>query len=431
MKQIIKSIISRPGRSVGLIIEVIIITIIGWIVIEPVAVKTTTALIPAGYDYDRLVYVPFSTFSGNSEKYDSLVPNDDEHRNAAYDRLLDMIRKRDGVEKATFSYSCSFEQGSMANNGMKADSVYYKDGEDNDAYITAIVYKPGTDFFATFGIKDVNGKPLVEPQNCDEHYIVSKSGAKALSAKGSVIGKKLFDWGDENDDNRTIIAITQDMPYGKGKGRNPVYFQPASIYEWYRPAGIAIRVGAGVNPHAFIDKLTADISDYRSGNTYITHPSVFSDMRDQTFSEQQRELTQNWIIVVFFLVNMLLGIAGTFYVQCKSRIPDAGVMRAFGATRNRIEWSIIAEACLVTFIGWLIGSVIYLIYLKYQGFPMDTDANRITRIIHPIWHDTKLGRYSVIGGIILLFLLVTSTLGAWLPARKVGRVQIVDSLRDE
>ena len=62
---------------------------------------------------------------------------------------------------------------------------------------------------------------------------------------------------------------------------------------------------------------------------------------------------------------------------------------------------------------------------------METDASPIIRYLRPVWHDTKLGRYSIIGGIILLLLLVTSALGAWLPARKVGRVPIVDSLRDE
>ena len=62
---------------------------------------------------------------------------------------------------------------------------------------------------------------------------------------------------------------------------------------------------------------------------------------------------------------------------------------------------------------------------------METDAAPIIQYLRPVWHDTKLGRYSIIGGLILLLLLLTSALGAWLPARKVGRGPIVDSLRDK
>ena len=429
MKQIFKSIIAHPGRATGLLIEVIIVTIIGWIVIEPVAIKTTTALIPAGYDYDRLIKVSLSKFSSRSEKYDSNIPTDNEQRDAAYDRLLRMLRQRNGVENATFDFSLGFESLSSSMSGIKADSVYAKDDEECYVGVSFIEYKPNTEYFTTFGIKDINGNPFSEPINNGNSYIIGKSTAKSLCHNKSAIGTNLFTWDDE--EKSTIIGVTEDTPYKKGSGRTAIAFRVAN-QEWASPDGIVMRLRKGVNPRSFVDKLINDMPDYRSGNYYITHPQLLSDIREESFSGQKRELTQKWIIVIFFLVNMLLGIAGTFYVQCKTRIPDAGVMRAFGARRSLIEWNIVGEACLLAFIGWLIGSIIYLIYLKYQGFPMEFDTDSyIIRIIRPIWFDTKLGRYSIIGGIILLLLLATSALGAWLPARKVGRVHIVDSLRDE
>lgn len=433
MKQILKSIVARPGRSIGLLIEVVIVTIIGWIVTEPVAILTTTALTPAGYDYDRLVQVDLSQFSSASDLYDKEIPRDNEERDAAYSRLLKMLRQREGVENATFSYNQSFESTSYGSSSVNPDSIYRSDKEeDNYVGVALIDYKPGTEFFATYGIKDANGNPFNEPKNSGAEFIVNKTVAKAISHDKSVIGKNFYDWGDEdNEDVSFIIGVTADTPYRKGEGRTPVAFRAANE-EWSSPCAITIRLGDGVSPRAFVDRLTAEISDYRSGNYYITHPRLLSDMRDESFSEKKRELIQKWIIMIFFLVNVMLGIAGTFYVQCKTRIPDAGVMRAFGASRVKVEWNIIAEACIFVFTGWLIGSVIYLIYLKTQGFPMDSDIDsRIVKIIRPIWHDTKAGRYSIIGGIILLYMLATATLGAWLPARKVSRVPIVDSLRDE
>lgn len=429
MTQIFKSIFGKNTRSMALLIEIVIVTVIGWIVIEPVAVDTTTALIPAGYDFDRLVMVTIARLDSESPDFDQSENKDD--KEGLFSHLLNMARQRQGVENATYAYYQSFEMDGRSSNSSRADSSYSAKGiEDRYFNMTCIEYMPKTEFFATFGIKDANGKPFQEPDNDGNRYIISNSVAKAVYPDSTAIGRELFapsEWRPAS----TVVGVTQDVPYNKGDGRIGTYYAARDWNGWTLPYAIVMRLGEGVNPRAFIEKLTADLSQYRSGNLYLTHPIYMSDKRDEIFSEKQRALTQKWIIVAFFLINVLLGVAGTFYVQCKTRIPDAGVMRSFGATRRRIVCNIVGEALVTTAIGWLIGSAIYLIYLKYQGFPMESDATEVIRYIRPVWHDTKLGRYSVIGGIILLLLLATSALGAWLPARKVGRVPIVDSLRDE
>ncbi len=427
---ILKSIIGKKTRSTALFIEIVIVTIIGWLIIEPVAVNTTTALIPAGYDYDRLVMVTIEMLDEDSPLYDKTAENDS--KESLYGNLLRMMRDREGVEKATYTYYQSLDMDGRSSNGMGADSIYKEKGiEDLGFSMSCIEFMPNTDFFSTFGIKGVDGKIFEEPVMNESSYIISNSVAKAKYPDQSPIGKEIFPASPWRSYSINVVGVTADMPYKKGDGRIGTYYIANDWDSWSTPHTITMRLGEGVNPRRFIEKLTADLSQYRSGNYYLTRPVYMSDQRDEIFAPKQRELTQKWIIVAFFLVNVLLGVAGTFYVQCKTRIPDAGVMRAFGAPRRKIIWDIVGEALLTTFIGWLIGSIIYLIYLKYQGFPMETDAAPVIQYLRPVWHDTKLGRYSIIGGIILLLLLATSALGAWLPARKVGKVPIVDSLRDE
>lgn len=429
MKQIFKSILGRKTRSITLFIEIVIVTIIGWIIIEPVAVNTTTALIPAGYDHNRLVMLTFSHLDSKSPKYDKSAENLKGEK--ALETLLNLTRQREGVDKATYLYNMSIECEGRSSTAVKGDSIYMEKGLQGTYFsITCIEYMPNTDFFSTFGIKDAKGKPFQEPESDNSSYIISSSVAKAVFPDSSPIGKELFE-PSEWRPKSTVVGVTADMPYRKGDGRIGTYFITRDWEGWTMPKGIVMRLGEGVNPRTFIDKLTSELSQYRCGNIYLTHPVYMSDKRAEIFAPKQRELTQKWIIVAFFLINVLLGVSGTFYVQCKTRIPDAGVMRAFGAPRSRVVWNIVGEALVTTFIGWLVGSIIYMIYLKYQGFPMETDAAPIIQYLRPIWHDTKVGRYSIIGGIILLLLLATSGLGAWLPARKVGRVPIVDSLRDE
>ncbi|MDE7345809.1 MAG: ABC transporter permease [Muribaculaceae bacterium] len=427
---IIKSILGKKTRSTALFIEIVLVTIIGWLIIEPVAVNTTTALIPAGYDHDRLVMVTIEYLDSESPLY---VKSDKKaDKESLYGNLLRMIRDREGVEKATFTYYQSFEMNGRSSNGIEADSTYKEKGIDDIGFsMSCIEFMPNTDFFQTFGIKDVNGNIFQEPEMGEGSYIISRSVAKALFPDSTAIGKEIYPPSEWRPYSTTVAGVTADMPYVKGDGRIGTYFTSRDFEGWTMPHTVTMRLREGVNPRKFIENLTTDLPQYRSGNLYLTHPVYMSDKRDEIFAPKQRELTQKWMIVAFFLINVLLGVAGTFYVQCKTRIPDAGVMRAFGAPRRKVVWSIVGEALVTTILGWLIGSIIYLIYLKYQGFPMETDASPIIRYLRPVWHDTKLGRYSIIGGIILLLLLVTSALGAWLPARKVGRVPIVDSLRDE
>lgn len=422
---------ARSGRTLGLMVEIVIVTIIGWMVIEPVAVKTAIAHTPTGYDCERLVEVRISKFEKSSYEFDSNLPSGSQQEGDDLRRLLDMVRKRDGVENATFSLYQGFEHEGESSMYLETDTLYHMDGEDSSIKVYMVNYIPGTDFFTTYGIKGNDGKPFKEPTDMTNSFIVSNTVAKASVPDGQVIGKNLF---ETQDRPSPIRGVVEDIPYRKGEGRSGIayrlpYRMEDGITDYVY--GIVVRLGDNVNPRKFIDSLISDISFYRSGNYYITHPVYLPDVREDSFASQHRELVQKWIIVIFFLVNVFLGIAGTFYVQCRARIPDAGVMRAFGATRRRIEWSIVGEACIMACIGWIIGTILYMLYMKYQGFPMESDTDFVIRQIRPLWYDTKAGRYGVIGGIILLLLIITSALGAWLPARKVGRVSTVDALRDE
>lgn len=427
MKQILKSLKAHRKQSAALFIEIVIVTIIGWIVIEPVAVDTSMSLIPAGYDYERLVNVTFSNFDHQSEEYDSTLNDTGQERQ----RLLTLIREHPEVESATYTTYQTYESGSSSSTGFEADSIY---GLDNDSkWISSYIiqYVPKTDFFSTFGIKDANGNSFAEPEVDDKSFVVSETLARALYANKSAIGQDLYSY-DEEEGHTPIVGIIRDSPYRKSDGRRQVMFKPVDGREinWH-VSGITLRLKDGVNPRVFADKLTSEINRYRAGNTYLTHPVLMSDERDTVFAEQSRSLAKGWIVLSFFLVNVILGVAGTFYIQFRTRTAESGVMRAFGATRGRVEWCIVGEALLTVIFAWVVGSILYLAYLHFAHVEFENDADLIVRMINPMWFDTAWSRNSIVGGLVLLLLLFSTLIGVWLPARKIGRVAPVDALRDE
>lgn len=429
MKQILKSLKAHRAKSAALFTEIVIVTIIGWIVVMPTAILTTDSLIPANYDYQRLVHIQFSSLNENSEGYDSTrrdpLPD--------YRRLLAKIRQRPDVESATFSSYQAFESTSSSSFSMTCDSTYGFTGYDLDLGVRIVSYMPKTDFFKTYGILTPDGHPFIEP-DAERGYIINRSVAKGKYRDKNPVGLHLLDYDSDDPDDRPsqILAITQDTPYRKAESRSVVAFKPIDNDEiQWTLDGITARVKDGVSPRRFVELLTTEISDYRHGNTYLTHPTAYTDRREAAYAGNLQKLTKSWIILAFFLVNVLLGVAGTFYIQCRSRIMDAGVMRAFGATRSEILGSIIGEACLTTITAWAAGSIIYIAYELIAKPEFEYTAEKMVQILNPMWYDQAPERFAIVGVLILGILLICALLGAWLPARRVASVPPVDALRDE
>lgn len=425
---IFKSILANWKKSLALSIELIIVTIIGWLLIDPVAMKTSLVSIPADYDYDRLVTTTFSTLDENTFDYDSTA---NEKESVYYQRILNLVRQHPEVEKATFCGSLDLESDSYWGVGFTADTVFFDLHSPNHEISAAYIsYIPGTDYFATYGIKDPEGNQFVEPENDGTGYIVTETLAKGMFPTKSAIGQNLYEIDEQDNSPTPIIGITANVPYRKATGRTALVFFPTSP-NGGRIDGITMRVKEGVNPRNFLDKFTTEISDYKVGNIYLSEPELMSDRREKTMEHIDKELAPNWILLIFFLVNVILGVAGTFYIQCRGRIADAGVMRAFGANRRQIEWGIVGEACFIVFLAWLIGTGIYFIYLHFSDAQIYSEVGKVIQIIRPMWYDTASTRYPIIGACVLILLLISAIIGVFLPARRVGRVPIVDSLRDE
>lgn len=434
IRQIFKFLWAHRLRSLGLFIELVIVTIIGWIVIEPMAVKTSRALIPAGFEYDRIVTVKLSSLDGKSAEYDSLA-NADGAQVSAIRTLLRNLSARNGVESATPICHTVFDHSNLSMSSYKFDKSLVDTTHDDRINAIVVHYVPGTHFFETYGLKSPSGTPFEEPKFMPHTKIVSSNLARALYPGQNPVGKPvIIDRDDDDSETPTLISgVVADATYSKGRGRTPIQYVPYELGEDdYSIYGFALRLGEGVNPYAFVDRLNADLPDYRVGNFYLTEPSTYADLRATVFADTHRELLKGWIVAIFFLVNVLLGVAGTFYIQTRTRIPDAGVMRAFGATRLRIEASIVGEAAMMVFLGWAVGSIIYIAYMHFTDYStVAMTENWIATVLSPMWYDTLPSRLAVVGISILLLLLAMGALGAWLPARRVGRVSPVDALREE
>ena len=134
------------------------------------------------------------------------------------------------------------------------------------------------------------------------------------------------------------------------------------------------------------------------------------------------------LIAVFFAINLALGVFGTLIMYTRQRKEEAGVKRAFGATKWSVFWGFIREAWVLTTVSVFIGCIIYFQYLISGDF---YEKGMYDNPIVHYWFDSIETHFPIVSLCVYLFILCTVLLGTAIPAWRICRSEITESLREE
>jgi putative ABC transport system permease protein len=167
------------------------------------------------------------------------------------------------------------------------------------------------------------------------------------------------------------------------------------------------------------------------GNYYVKSVQSFSDIQEQhEFSEGiTNQYRLNLALGIFFLVNLCLGVAGTFWMQTRSRREEVGIMLSFGGTPSHITRLLLYEGWILTTLGTLTGCLLYLQYALRDG--LYTTCNSAEEAMPAYWINHFGLHFTAVTLIVYLLLLIVVSIGIWMPAHKLSRISPVDALRDE
>jgi ABC-type antimicrobial peptide transport system permease subunit len=123
------------------------------------------------------------------------------------------------------------------------------------------------------------------------------------------------------------------------------------------------------------------------------------------------------ICVAAFLISALV-VLGVMQVSVRQRTSDLGLRKAVGADEPQVRGQILWEALVIAFAGCAIGIALAGVVLYATGPLLARKFGFAGLGIAPT-------------GIVVAVLaaLVTGVLGAWLPARRAGRLDPVAALR--
>lgn len=433
IKLIFKNIWANRRRYLPVMVELILIAAVAWMVLEPVIVNKYLLDRHPGYDRDRLVRIEI----GRQYTADEYTP---EERYDDLMRVLARLRSMPEVEAATIATHKCFESQSISANTIPNDST--------DGGYFEIDFVEGTDFFKTFGIcisgGPDDGKVFEEPPLNKNDRILTRGLARVLHPGINPVGHYInehsgtFTHGKED----IIVSVVEDAVYRSDFRRSAIMYMPMSHKNLAKNlknsnfASLVARMKPGVNPDDFVrDNYETINRDLRAGRTYAHSPMTFSEYH----SIQSISLSKNVFLfsalALFLIVNLFLCVTGTFYLQTRSRSRDAGIMRAFGASRASICRNMIAEGWVMTVVAWLIGCTGVYFWVRKEGMTtgnnlMGQPSQVLVEAI-PSWIDNFNEHFGIVSVIVLALLLVAVTIGIWLPARHISSVSPVDALREE
>lgn len=433
-KLIYKNILAHRGRYSWIFIELCLVALISWAVLDSPIVNIYKLGMSQGYEIDHLVTFNLAEFPKETEESDE---DDKEEIFTNINRILDRVRSDSRVEAVTIVNDNSPLQGSVSISSMPTSR------KDEDGLYYVVHFWPGTDFFKTFGITDgynTDGKIYEEKSMSGRELIVSKSIADYLFPDEKAIGH-FFEEKDERHNPEKlspIVGVVNDIVYRPTYALTPVVYKTRKIKNIeINTTYPVIRLKSGVDVGKFIEDYSPIVvRELRSGGIYCHSLRSYREMKEQMSRDMTNENFIAMSIALFFFVNILLCMVGTFYLQTRKRSEETGVMRTFGASRGFIIREMLGEGLVIATTAWLLGCFVYWLYIKDEGLPnlgatfRDSPSVAMTQMF-PNWIDDFTTHFSIVSLIIYAIMILCVLLGIYIPARKISRINPVDALRDE
>ena len=103
IRLIMKNLWARRRKNGWLLAELILVSIVTWVIVDPLVVLTHDRNLPEGYRPDHLFLLQLDSYPAGSEQFRA-EENDTLARKANFERLLNKLKHYEGVKYTTFVF---------------------------------------------------------------------------------------------------------------------------------------------------------------------------------------------------------------------------------------------------------------------------------------------------------------------------------------
>ncbi len=393
-RHILKQIWTQRRRNGWIFGELLIVFVLCWYMVDYAFVMVHNRMIPNGYDITDTYQIMYGKNVNDSTR-------------AEYDQFIDKVKRFPGVQYvfATSDWSISPFSGSYNGNQIQRDST-------STGYHVQLKRVGDNSYFDVFAIRStISGQRARLILSDNYTIILNQNLAELMFGKENPVGQTVY-FGDKKP-YRVTDVIEDQKRFDYQQPGNTVFY-PSLNHEVSSPE-ISIRTGSNFSLEQFKRDVTSDIKSYQD----------VQQEQEFTWGITKEVRLRNGIMV-FFLLNIMLGVIGTFWFRNQTRRSEIGLRMALGSSNRQIQNQYIIEALAILTLAAIPAIVINSALLQadiIKTLGEEVTGNYITA--------NKWLRFAITNGITYVLLAVIVALSAWIPVRQASKVHPVEALRDE
>lgn len=421
IKQIFKIIWIERKTNAWILLELILVFCILWFCTDYLYFTVKRYFQPQGFDIEHTYRINIST---KDEGREVLGTGTDEEKNKMLEdiwTIYDRIKRHPAIEYVSYSNSAYPYSGSWSSTSIMQDSVE----------VNLQIKRVTPEFFNVFKINIVSGIPFTwENSIADKSVIISADKDNLFGKQSPEKIQYINRDRDKKEDKENVIGVANRSKRSEFEDYNAIAYNPIKkdnqAIARYREICIRVRPEADKN---FPEQFTKDMrSQLELGHYYLSSVTPIEEDRENYmgwngYSDNFKSI---YSISTFLIINIFLGVVGTFWFRVQSRRSEIGLRIAMGSTKRGVKRMFISETFSLLFLASFVASIICVNIsigdiLKDINLPApDRGAEKVEII-----------QYFINYGITFVFLAVIAFVAVWYPASKAAKTQPAEALKDE
>ena len=414
-KKLFNQIKNEWQTNTWLALELLIVSVLMWYIIDNLYTNTLKQLEPRGFDIEHCYLIQMGILSDKSPDYKPYTDAKENRQEVM--EMMERLRRRPEIEAVSLSQNAYPYNGSNGSIEVQlAGDTLRQSGHTFRRLATP-------DFVRVFRYQGANGETpeqLAEMLKRDEILVSDNLFRKYGKKMTDYVGQRFHLQGDTTRSYRlgaSIVPIRYNDFWEQWNSYSMVWLLPEHMINSYRELCVRVKEGQDVD---FIERLKADSeSQFRIGNIYISEIRSFKDIRRNFQQFESNELRNYLTGMTFLLVNIFLGLLGTFWFRTQQRKSEIALHKAHGATNQMVFTRLLSE-------GWLLLLIITPIALAI-------DLNIAHAELNSWRNGTTLewDRLLICGGISFALMALMIAVGIGIPAKKAMKIDPAEALHGE
>ncbi len=338
-RKLLKQIKNEWRSNLWLAVELLVVSVVLWFIVDYFYVKITQYTFPRGFDVEHCYKIGVKTLSETSPDY--VADQTAEERRADRQELFDRIQRRPEVEYVAVGFN------SYPYNGSNSGTWFSYDTITCGGYC---IYRNVTpDFVNVFrygGTRGETPEQLAEMLRRGEVLLSDNVFMYDSLRVTDIVGEGIYMNRDTTVTHRTGAALNE-VKYNDYGGWGHDFTMVASIEDPIDGNEWCVRLYADKD-RDFIENFMADADrQYRVGNLYVANVRSFDDIRRNYQVYITNGIRNSCVGMGFLLLNIFLGLFGTFWFRAQQRVSEIAIRKVNGATRGDIFRRLIGEGLLL------------------------------------------------------------------------------------